>query len=240
MNKRTLIAVTAIISVFVGLVFLRDSNPTPPDYGQYKLTPIKNLAKTLSAAQDLNPDTIFAASDDTGNLPEKVIGDPAKAEVILYEYADYTCSHCAEWSATLDQLVEDSHEELAVVYRGYLLGSSNNSVAAASAATAAQIQGCWQEYKNLLFANQSSWTYLSGDELKNEFISCFEAASSGKGDTEKFLADMESETVAKKVAFEYELGNIIQLKGTPTFRLDGENIAIPDLKATIKNKLSKT
>lgn len=60
----------------------------------------------------------------------------------------------------------------------------------------------------------------------------------GKGDVEKFMADMKSEEIAKKIAFEYRLGNEIQLEGTPTFRVDGENIEIKNLKKVIEEKLA--
>ena len=101
------------------------------------------------------------------------------------------------------------------------------------------MQGYWQEYKGQLFANQVRWYNASGNTLKDELVSYFEAASDGKGDTEKFLADMESETVAKRLAFEYRLGKETDLKGTPTFRLNGENIEITDLKATLATELGK-
>lgn len=238
MSKRAIITTVAVVVGFIGIVFFGSNNNTPPDYSKYRISTIKELAEKHSL-DGVNLDTILKANEDTGNLPDKIIGDPSKAKVVLYEYADYACSHCAEWSTTIDKMVDKSDGKLAVVYRNYLLPGFKNNVATASAATAAQIQGCWQEYKRLLFANQGVWAGLSGDELENELISCFETASGGKGDTEKFLADMRSEAVAKKVAFEHRLGNEIELKGTPTFRIDGENIAISDLKKTVEEKLSR-
>lgn len=238
MNKRTIITIVAIIAVFVGAIVFSSTNNSTPDYGQYRISAIKDLTGKIPG-DNLNPDQVYEASEDTGGLPEKVIGDLSTAKVVLYEYADYACSHCASWSVSLDKMVEESDGKLAVVYRGYLLPGFKNNLVVASAATAAQIQGCWKEYKDLLFANQVSWANASGDELRDELISCFETASKGKGDTEKFLADMTSEVVAKKVAFEYRLGNEAQIKGTPTFRLNGEGVEIQDVEAVIKEELSK-
>lgn len=238
MDKKTIIAVMAIVAAFVGLAVFSSIFNKAPDYSQYKLDRIQSLADQIKK-EDLNPDSIYEASELTSNLPEKTMGDPKTAKVVLYEYADYACSHCAEWSEYLDKTVKESDGKLAVVYRGYLLPSFKNSVVAASAATAAQMQGYWQEYKGQLFANQVRWYNASGNTLKDELVSYFEAASDGKGDTEKFLADMESETVAKRLAFEYRLGKEIDLKGTPTFRLNGENIEITDLKATLATELGK-
>lgn len=239
-RRKTIVAmvVAVVVVSFAGLALFNQTNNAQVDYGQYKISAIKDLAGKIQS-DNLNPDQIYEASEDTGGLPEKVIGDLSTAEVVLYEYADYACSHCASWSVSLDKMVEESDGKLAVVYRGYLLPGFKNNLVVASAATAAQIQGCWKEYKDLLFANQVSWANASGDELKDELISCFEIASKGKGDTEKFLADMTSEAVAKKVAFEYRLGSEAQLKGTPTFRLNGESVEIQDVKAVIKEELSK-
>ena len=236
MGKGKLITILAIIvTLLVGFMFFNQSNTTA-DYSQHRMSDIEKLADK-QAQHHLNSDQIFEASEDTGGLPEKVIGNPSEAKVVLYEYADYACPHCAEWSLLLDRLVEESDGKLAVVYRGYLLGFKNG-LTAASAATAAQVQGCWQEYKNLLFTSQSEWTSLSGEELQDKLISCFETASKGNGNIEKFKADMASESVAKKIAFEYQLGEELNLQGTPTFRIDGETIAIKDLKETISQKLA--
>ncbi len=237
MNKRIIIVAMIILGIITGATLFSNNNSTP-NYGRFQINTIKELSRNESF-NDLNPDTILGATEESGNLSEKTIGDPDRAKVVLYEYADYACSHCAEWSAIIDKMVEKSNGELAVVYRGYLLPGFKNNVAAASAATAAQVQGCWQEYKKLLFANQGTWSRLNGDELQDELISCFETASGGNGNTEQFLADMKSEAVARKLALEYRLGEEIQLKGTPTFRIDGENIAISDLRKTIEEKLSK-
>ena len=53
----------------------------------------------------VNPDSIIATSEITGNLPEKIIGDP-NAKVLIYEYADYACSHCAEMNTVTKKLLD--------------------------------------------------------------------------------------------------------------------------------------
>ena len=131
---RLIVAVTVVVVTFAGLVVFSQTNNAPVDYGQYRISNIKTLADR-QFDYELNPDKIYEASEDTGGLPEKVIGDPSKAKVVLYEYADYACAHCAEWSRSLDYMVEKSNGDLAVVYRGYLLPGFKNNLVAASAAT---------------------------------------------------------------------------------------------------------
>ncbi|MBQ9180568.1 thioredoxin domain-containing protein [Candidatus Saccharibacteria bacterium] len=243
MSKRGVILVLASVMAVVGLVMVAN-NGSEPDYGAHRLSTIRSLAQEVDkigvdVPDALNPDVVHEVSDMTGNLPEKTIGNLNTAKVVLYEYADYSCSHCAEWSQTVDKLVEKSEGKLAVVYRGYLLPGFKNSVAAASAATAAQMQGCWQAYKDLLFKNQADWVNASGEALQDQLISCFEEASNGQGNVEQFVADMKSEAVARKVAFEYRMGEAVNLTGTPTFRIDGENVEIRELRNIIEEKLNK-
>ena len=217
MNKKTLILIVVIVAVLIGVMIF-----------------------SRRVEDNLNPDMIYEASEETGGLPEKVIGDLNTAKVILYEYADYACVHCAEWNTIINALVEESDGKLAVVYRGYSLGLTDNDELVALAGTAAQVQGYWKEYKDLLFKNQSVWTSLDGEALKYELGTYFAKASNQKGDTVRFMDDMmgSNAEIAKKVTFEHKLGKKIKLKGTPTFRIDGENIETKRLKEIVAEKLA--
>lgn len=217
MKKQIIITIAIIIS-FVGLLFLLVN---------------RDLSSNPSAA-----DTIHAASAETGNIPEKIIGDPNTAKVILYEYADYGCSHCADWNTEVNKLLEKYGNDLALVYRGYNLGFQNGP-AAARAATAAQLQGYWKEYKDLLFANQAEWAYTEASKLEDLFVSYFNTASNGQGDAEQFRADLTSSAVATKNAFEHRLGEMLKLSGTPLFRIDGKTIPLSNLVSTIEQLLAE-
>ena len=80
------------------------------------------MALLISLNLGENTDKVYEASEESGNIPEKVIGDASKARVIVYEYADYGCTHCAEWNETITRYVEYFNGDLAVVFRGYDLG----------------------------------------------------------------------------------------------------------------------
>ena len=67
-------------------------------------------------------DAIYPASEETGGIAEKVIGDPDTASVVLYEYADFGCSHCADWNKTINELLEKYEGKIALVFRNYDLG----------------------------------------------------------------------------------------------------------------------
>lgn len=224
MNKQTGIIIGVIVLVFAaiaGISIWQKSQPAPSqDYSSYELDVIKELSNQNDYSQyDLN--TVLAASDASGQLPENVLGNP-DADIVLFEYADYQCSYCALLNSYIEELAEDYGDKIAVVFRSYVLDYHPNGVATASAANAAALQGYWQEYKNLLFQNQNEWFYLTGSKLQKQLEQYFETASEGKGDLEKFRTDMKSEAVAKKVAFDRGLGEAIDIGGTPWLYLDGK------------------
>lgn len=169
---------------------------------------------------------------------EKVIGDPENASVIVYEYADYGCSHCAEWNNVMNELYEKYDGKLVIVFRGYNLGFKNG-LAAARAATAADFQGYWKEYKDLLFKNQAEWLNADAGAVENIFVEYFNTASNGQGDADKFKSDMYSEEASARLAYEQEMGDKIKLSGTPTFRIGGETVEPKDVAATVERLIDK-
>ena len=196
-----------------------------------------NFSTSPSKNTSINPDTINPPSEETGYLPEKVINNPETAEMILYEYADFACPHCADWNNIVNNLLEEYGEKIALVFRNYDL-KFKNGPAAARAATAASTQGYFKEYKDLLFSNQSEWTSETEEKLNELFIDYFKVASNNAGDLEKFKTDLESDAIKARLEFEQSLGKKIHLSGTPTFRINGKTINPENLLETIKQKLN--
>lgn len=183
-----------------------------------------------------NVDSVIGGDETTGGIGDKVEGDVKNARVVLYEYADYSCGHCAEWNRLIEELLAENEGKLALVFRGFSLGFTN-SVRAIAAANAAGQQGYWREYKNLLFEKQAEWAKLEETKIQAKLNSYFKQASGGKGDMEQFRKDMRSEAVKKRVAFDYGLGEKAGVRGTPTFRLDGKNLELKDVQKVLAEKL---
>lgn len=186
----------------------------------------------------MNHDGSAPSSADVVGESEKIIGDPEKAKVVVFEYADYGCSHCADWNNIMNELVEKYGEDFAIVHRGFNLGFKNG-VAAARAATAADFQGYWKKYKDLLFKNQAEWINATASGAENYFVEYFEKASDGKGDTEKFKSDMKSDAAAAQVSYEQKMGEKINITATPTFYIDGQKIAVGDLVSKIEELMKR-
>ncbi|MBQ2660694.1 thioredoxin domain-containing protein [Candidatus Saccharibacteria bacterium] len=187
--------------------------------------------------EDMDADSVIEQSEATGFIGEKTVGNPAEAKIVIYEYADFGCSHCAEWNRKINSLMEKYDGKIALVFRSYDIGQFKNSLKAASAATAAQIQGYFKEYKDLLYSNQIEWFYKDKAELTEIFSSYFEAASNGAGDLDKFKEDIKSDSVRTRLKFEQNMGKKVGITGTPTFRTDGETINLGELIDTIETKI---
>lgn len=224
MNKQTGIIIGVIVLAFAaiaGVSIWQKNQPAPAqDYSGYELNVIKELSNQIDYS-GYNLNTVLAADDASGQLAENVLGNP-KADVVIFEYADYQCSYCALMNPYLEKIAEDYGDKIAIVFRSYVLDYHPNGVATASAANAAALQGFWPEYKKLLFQNQNEWYYLTGSKLQQQLEQYFETASNGKGNLEKFREDMKSEAVAKKIAFDRGVGEELNIGGTPWLYLDGK------------------
>lgn len=170
---------------------------------------------------DLN--SIITANKDNGFIGDHIKGDP-DAPVVIIEYADYQCPLCAASNPKINQAVEESEGNLAVVYRHYIAPYHYNSKTAVSFAEAAGLQGYWKPFSDKLFLNQSEWEYASESELELLMRQYFEEVTDGTGDMEKFSKDAKSEEVAKKISFDMGLSRRSDMPGTPALYIDGQYI----------------
>lgn len=176
---------------------------------------------------DIN--TVISGNEDNGNIADHIKGNP-DAPVKIFEYADYQCSGCASANPRINKLIKEYGDDLAVVYRNFLLSYHQNGTAAASAAEAAGLQGYWKEYADKLFTNQSIWANASGDARTEIFADLFRSVTNGEGDEQKFIADMNSAEVKKKLAFDAGITKDLDIPGTPAFFIDGERIDFTNTK----------
>lgn len=167
--------------------------------------------------------SIIEPTKDNGNIGDHVKGS-ADAPVVIFEYADPQCNHCASMNARVNKLIEELDGKLAVVYRYCLISGFKNNTAAASAAEAAGLQGYWKEYTDKLFNEQAEWFYATPSERTELFNKYFQEVTDGKGDLEKFNEDVASEAVSKKISFDMGITKRVGVSGTPAFYIDGQFI----------------
>lgn len=160
--------------------------------------------------------SIVEPSEINGEIGDHVIGKMGKDKKVIIEYADFQCQGCASVSIRMKKLLEKMGDKIVIVYRNYLISYHKNATAAASAAEAAGLQGYWQPYADLLFANQNEWSDLDHTERGEKFVSFFVKASQGKGDIQKFKQDLTSQRVQKKIKFDGWAGDKVGVTGTPS------------------------
>lgn len=219
MDKKMIFVVLGIVAVFAAVigVSLWQSRSNPTDFEGY------NLGE------------VIAADDQTGGFEEMIAGDK-DAPIKIFEYGDYQCTACAPTNPYVNQIIEEYDGQVAVVFRLFIMSYHQNGTAAASAALAAAKQGYWQEYKDLLFANQNDWYYSDAATRQQQFEEYFEKVTNGKGDLEKFRKDMLSDEVKQKIAFDrglYEKQTAADNETdqwTPMFYVGGKLIDQRDMK----------
>ncbi|AHY48364.1 Protein-disulfide isomerase (plasmid) [Rubrobacter radiotolerans] len=168
-------------------------------------------------AQSNVPETTDAGPSE---LPAPTLGSE-DAPVTMIEYSDFQCPYCGQFAREVKpELVEKyvTNGTLRIEWRDFpYLGQE--SVNAALAARAAQGQGKFWEYHDLLYGAQGSpgSGAFSDDGL-------VELAQRAGLDRERFESDFRSARYRAAVASAFEAGQRDGVRGTPTFVINGEQI----------------
>lgn len=144
-----------------------------------------------------------------------LMGAPQSA-VVIEEFADFECSYCREFEPTLRALVARDSGSVAVEFRHFPLPMHPRAYAAAIASECADMQGRFQQYASLLFANQDRLGQVSWDSL------AFEA---GATDTVRFNACLRGSTARSRVNADISAGRALALTGTPAIVV-GRRLAV--------------
>ncbi|MBR3319993.1 thioredoxin domain-containing protein [Candidatus Saccharibacteria bacterium] len=218
-NRALLITIIIIVALFIGaIIFVPQlSKTTDGGEGQGDTNTSLDISK-------YDVTKVIPANEDNGGIDEHIKGNISKAKVVLYEYADYQCSGCATVNPWMKELKKEYGDDLAIVFRVYPLTSIHPSaISAASAVEAAGLQGYWEEFGDLVFANQAEWFYATGDKLINYFANYLTTVSQGNADIAQFKSDMASDKVKAKVNFDKAIAESLNLNATPSFVDDAGN-----------------
>ena len=203
-ENRMPIIVLVIILMFFGFVFWQS-----------------NANKINLAGVDKNK--IISSTDQSGGIEEHVYAGTSKnSKVTLIEYGDFQCPSCATVSPKVNALAKKYGEKITIIYRNFPLSIHPNALSAAAAAEAAGLQGKYWEMHDLLYEKQTEWGSANATE-RTEFYKKY-AKEVGVKDEEKFIEDMKSSNISKKIAFDKALGVDAKITGTPSFFLNGEEI----------------
>jgi protein-disulfide isomerase/uncharacterized membrane protein len=207
-------------AIVAALVFATAIVPTMMWYGRRKVE--------LQAERDAEIVPMLVAElkkTPPRDLP--LAGAPAKgpddAEVVLVEFGDFECSHCARLFETLSEYTATTDRRVKVIFAHYPIGAACNpdvqdlhkhACAAATAAECASQQGKFWEYAGQLFANQAD---LEDDDLGDY-------ATKVGLDITAYEACLRDPATAARIAQDIRLGGEIEITGTPTFFVNGYKV----------------
>ncbi len=149
------------------------------------------------------------------------------APVLLYEFADYQCPACAQFSTFAHPLIKERLVDQGIVrfvrYDFPLVNAHPHAFLASRAARCAGDQDAYWEYHDILYGRQPTWS-LQRDP-SGEFTDYAELAGLDRGAFEQCL---RSDEHAEEVTRNLRLGESLGVNGTPTLILNGERIQVRD------------
>ena len=161
------------------------------------------------------------------------LGDK-NAKVTVVVFSDLQCPHSKRAQPVLDEVAAEFSKRVKLVFKNFPLTPVHpNAFRAAQAALAAQEQGKYFEYVNVLFKNQ--------DALDDEHLVKY-AGDLGLN-TKLFSEGLASGKFAPKVKNDVEEGERVQVPGTPFVFVNGYRIYSPTrrvLRQVIKQMLMVT
>ncbi len=178
----------------------------------------------LSGMEEVDPTLLTVTANDWQQ-------GPADAKVTLVEYADFECPACAAYQPVLKEVKETYKDGLRFVYRHFPLPMHRNAVAASLASEAAGKQGKFWEMHDLLYKKQKEWGSKTAEDR-----SMFEKYATELGlNLDQFKTDIMSDEVRDKVEEQKSSGEDLNVRGTPTFFLNGEQITNPNNAEAFKD-----
>jgi protein-disulfide isomerase len=196
----------------------------------------------LQALQDADDKAKAAAKDKAAQAladhRQQVYDDPLtpsagnpKGDVTLVEFFDYRCPYCKQVEPSLEKLLGDD-KMLRFVYKEFpVLGPDSDL--AAHAALAAKLQGKYDAFHRAL---------MNTPGHPDEAV-IFKVAASVGLDVDRLKQDMHSPDVEKEIKANLDLGNTLDIDGTPAFIVGTTivpgAISLENLKKLIADTRSK-
>jgi protein-disulfide isomerase len=149
-----------------------------------------------------------------------------KLPIEITEYFDYQCSHCAEFFPVLHDIQNQYGSKIKVSFKDFPLPINDNSYVLAYAAKAAEKQGKFQEYHDLIYTTFDD--VLAGTKDASTLDPVAFATQLGL-DIEKFNADRNSDEVKAAVNADKAEGTKAGVSGTPTVFVSGQLVSLGKL-----------
>ena len=158
---------------------------------------------------------------------------PDDAPVVIVEFVDFRCPYCRRaWSEELAALLKDHAKDVRLVVRQLPLEIHPEAHGAAVASLAAHDQAAFATLHDKLLTHE-------GPVGRSDFVAYAKEAGI---DEAKFLAALDDEAVAQRVAEDMRMAAALGITGTPAFFVNGRylNGFLPGaLKPLVDEELGK-
>jgi protein-disulfide isomerase len=193
-----------------------------------RLDSIEQLLSPLRAvAQQRPPEEDFSKvyQIEVGDSPIK--GDP-NAPVTLVEYSDFECPYCARALPGIKALTDKYPQKVRLVFKHFPLGFHETARPLAIASMAAQEQGRFWEFHDVVFSNTGK---LQATDAAIEGY-----AKAAGLDVARFKRDMKekAEAYERRVQQEIAQGSSVDVRGTPTLYINGKKVQDRSLEGMSK------
>ena len=230
--KTTLIIAT-IVTQFLIIIILVIALTTMPKCANDSLA--GSIKQALNTTNKTSTTKRFGAIMDSDHVMGK---RDSKATVIMY--VDMQCPACAQMMPIYRSVYEKYKDKATFAVRYFIIESHVYARTASLAVEAAAEQGYYWEMMNAEFEMRSNWAYVSDENMLIERLTdVFEKATSGKGDKDRFLSDMKSESVAKKVDGDHQTGRKDNITATPTIIINNEDIDFSESELDVDDLMAQ-
>ncbi|MFA6237720.1 MAG: thioredoxin domain-containing protein [Bacteriovorax sp.] len=134
------------------------------------------------------------------------------ALAVIVEYGDFESPHCGVLAQVMEQLLNEFHSDLCLIYRHFPLPNNHpHAILAALASEAGNQQG--------EFWNMYSLIYQNYDRLTPELIS--ECAEELGLDMNKFTKDLQRQDLLERINIDINSGDKNGVTNTPALYING-------------------
>lgn len=153
----------------------------------------------------------FSHAIDLSDVPFK---GPENAPVEIVVFSDFQCPYCARIGSIIERVREAYPDKVRSAFKNFPISSHKLALTAAKAAIAADAQGKFWEFHDLLFRN---YNRLSDQKIDDIRLSL-------NLDKAKFEKVMKAPETLARINRERQEGQNIGVRGTPTVFVNGQKV----------------
>ena len=173
-----------------------------------------------------NPDAQMPPQEDfskvyTIDVGSSMVKGKKDAPVTIVEFADLQCPFCARFHPAVEETLKAYPDKVNYILKDFPLPFHPNARPAAKAAFAAGEQGKYYDMIHLILSDNSDLSEAKFQELAKQLGL----------DLKKFMDDYKNKDAEweKRIDADFQLGESVDVRGTPTYYINGRKTMARDL-----------